>query len=207
MIVPQRDDWKPELAAAVVTGTATAIATAVSGELTVWMTALVTLLASVGGWCAARVITHRDGRSTNTALAVILAVAAVGAVVRSQTQCAPEGVLCFVGGCDAYSVYAQNRYQPLGAAARTEPRRAATQVGSFSPNELVPVDGWVRSQVAYPHNSPPFDSDVWFHLADDSGWVSFAGVRADPTTPAEDPYDPDGGRPAPIPEECSGTFR
>ena len=77
----------------------------------------------------------------------------------------------------------------------------------MAPNKQFAVNGWVRTQAAYPHNSPPFDNDVWFHVADDSGWVSFAGVRADPTTPVEDPFDPEGGRPAPIDEECSGSVR
>lgn len=141
-------------------------------------------------------------------LAIALSAASLASVwIGDDPPCAPEGVLCFVGGCEPFSVYAQNQYTPVGTVIRAEPRRTGREVGSFSPNKLVPVDGWVRTHAAYPHNTPPFDSDVWFHLADDRGWVSFAGVRADPTTPAVDPYDRNGGRPAPTPPECSGTFR
>jgi hypothetical protein len=141
-------------------------------------------------------------------MAAVCAIAAFGVVVTDNDRdCAPNGVACFVGGCESFSVYAQNRYQAYGAQIRSEPRPSATQVGSMAPNKQFAVDGWVRTQAAYPHNSPPFDNDVWFHVADASGWVSFAGVRADPTTPAEDPSNSEGGRPAPIDDECSGSVR
>jgi len=49
---------------------------------------------------------------------------------------------------------------------------------------------------------------VWFHVADNTGWVSLAGVRADPTTPDETGgFSDDGGRPVPADDACSGTLR
>ncbi len=205
---PAQDDYKPALAAALVGGVAAAVGTFVPGELPAWISALVTLFASVAAWALARVITHPPRRAANAVLGTVLALVSVGLVVTGEAAgCAPQGVTCLVGGCEPYSVHVQNRYAPLGAAVRAEPRREGRQVGAHAPNKLLPVDGWVRTQPAYPSNAPPFDSDYWFHLADDSGWVAFAGVRADPTTPATDPSDSDGGTPAPAPPECRGTFR
>lgn len=91
----------------------------------------------------------------------------------------------------------------MGAAARAEPTPTANKVGSFAPNGLIPLDGWVRTRAAYPANTPPWNSDVWFHLADNSGWVTFAAVRADPTVPDPSGFSPDGGRPALTDESCS----
>lgn len=202
------DDYTKELAGALVAGAAAGIATFVSGELAVGISATVTVLASIAGWAVGRLFTHDTQRGANAALAVAVGAAAVVLVaVGARERCAPKGVTCLVGGCDRYSVYSQNRYQPLGAAIRAEPRREGLQVGSAAPNKLLPVDGWVRTAPAYPSNLPPFNGDVWFHLADDSGWVSVAGVRADPTLPAADPADQDAGAPAPTPAECRGTFR
>lgn len=118
----------------------------------------------------------------------------------------PTGVVGFVGGCEPFSVFAQNRWEPHGAARRVAPSRNAKQAGNFDPNQLVPIDGWVRTQPAYPSNTSPWDSDVWFHLADNSGWLSYAGVRADPTEP--DPTgQAGGGRPVPTTQKCSGAIR
>lgn len=142
--------------------------------------------------------------------AVLVMLLSVGLLAFAGFQLrdeAPRGVANLVGGCDAFTVYAQNRYNPVGTAIRAVPLPTARKVASFAANELVAVDGWVRTQPAYPSNSPPFDSDVWFHLADDSGWVSFAGVRADPTSLDPTGFAEDGGRPAPLAEECSGTHR
>jgi hypothetical protein len=119
----------------------------------------------------------------------------------------PRGVAGLVGGCERFTVFAQNRWDPRGAAVRAQPYRESNQVGNYDPNQLIPVNGWVRTRPAYPANTAPWNSDVWFHVADNSGWVAFAGVRADPTD-----YDPtgratDGGRPAPRDPECSGSIR
>ncbi len=88
----------------------------------------------------------------------------------------------FSGGCPAFRVYAQNRWRPVGTAIRISPNALSTQVGSFPPNMVIAVNGWVHGRVGYATNEPPFDSDVWFHLADGAGWVSFAGVRMNPVS-------------------------
>jgi len=141
-------------------------------------------------------------------LAVVAVLIAYG-ISRSPTRedGPPDGVAGLVGGCEKFPLFAQNRWDPLGASGRAEPSATGGKVRSFAPNEIVVVDGWVRSRAPYPANSPPWNSDVWFHLADDSGWVSFAGVRADPTTPDETGgFSPDGGRAAPLDEACSGSI-
>lgn len=112
----------------------------------------------------------------------------------------------FSGGCGGYQLYAQNRWNPVGAAIRSAPDPLARKVGGFSPNEVVPVNGWVRAKVAYPTNPAPWDSDVWFHLADGGGWVSFAGVRGAPSDFDPTGRSPDGGIPAATPASCQGTL-
>jgi len=129
------------------------------------------------------------------------------AQISGSTSSPPKGVVGFVGGCKPFSVHAQNRYTPAGTVVRAAPSRSAAEVGGYAPNELVPINGWVRTQAAYPSNSPPFDSDAWVHVADNSGWVSFAGVRADPTVLDPTGFDPDGGRPVPLDPTCSGSIR
>lgn len=113
----------------------------------------------------------------------------------------------FSGGCMPYLVYAQNRWDPYGAAVRQSPSVTAPKIGGFAPNEVIMVNGWVHAETVYPANTPPFNSDIWFHLANQQGWVSFAGVRGTLTT--QDPTDlaPDGGTPAPTPSTCEGRFR
>ncbi len=199
--------WTAGVVGAAVAGFAAAIGTALSDGLPFWAAAVTTVLASVAGFAGGQVVTRADGRAANAALAVVLVVAAVGVSALALPRCAPHGVTCLIGGCPDFSVYAQNRYEPYGAALRVAPYREADQIGGFDPNQLVPVDGWVRTRAPYPSNPAPFNSDVWFHVADDSGWVSFAGVRADPTDPAPTNFDTDGGRPAPTPDECSGTVQ
>lgn len=118
-----------------------------------------------------------------------------------------EAIVGFVGSCEPFRVVAQNRYNPPGARKLKAPDVLSTQVGSFGPNELIAVDGWVHGAVAYPTNSPPFNSDIWFHLADDSGWVAFAAVRANPTVLDPTGLDPDGGTPAATPSACEGAIQ
>jgi len=113
----------------------------------------------------------------------------------------------FVGGCSPYVLYAQNRWNPYGASVRAEPRVAAAKISSFGPNEVVVVDGWIHSRVASPTNREPFNNDIWFHLANQPGWVSFAGIRGVPTTQDPTGLDPDGGQPAPAPTICEGRIR
>lgn len=208
IVEPADRDYVKEVVAAGVAALAAGIATFAPGELPKWISATVTALAGIVGWTLGRIATHRTHRVVNAVTASVLAALAFVLVILGPREpCAPKGITCLVGGCDRYSVYAQNRYVPLGTAIRAEPRGEGTQVGSSAGNKLLPVDGWVRTAAPYPHNGPPFDSNIWFHLADDSGWVSFAGVRGEPTTPAADPFDDIGGTPAPAPKECNGTFR
>ena len=120
---------------------------------------------------------------------------------------ADEEASALVGGCAPFNLYGQNQFQPYGTNTRAEPSPSAEVVGGFSPNELVTVDGWVRTRTPYPTNTPPWNSDAWFHLANDQGWVPFAAVRAVPTS-----HDPDNGfgpgsDPAPLDEECAGSIR
>jgi hypothetical protein len=116
-------------------------------------------------------------------------------------------VLGFVGGCEAFRLHAQYRWPPFGAVKRAAPSVLAAKVGGFDPNEYVAVNGWVHAEIAYPHNPPPFNNDIWFHVADDSGWVSFGAVRSLPTSPAATNFDEDGGTPAVAPPQCEGAVR
>jgi hypothetical protein len=76
--------------------------------------------------------------------------------------------------------------------------------GFFAANQTVLVDGYVHGRPAYPTNSPPYNSDVWFHLADGSGWVSFASVRAIPTSFDATGQNNDPQDAAPTPAACEG---
>src|SRR4051794_25721992 len=57
-----------------------------------------------------------------------------------------------VGGCAPFSLYAQNEFEPYGTATRASPTPTGDKLGGFAANELIPVDGWVISQPAYPTN-------------------------------------------------------
>jgi len=118
-----------------------------------------------------------------------------------------DGIVGLSGGCDPYRLYAQNRWLPHGASGRAAPSVTATKVRSFGPNEVVTVDGWVHSEIAYPTNSPPWNSDIWFHLDDGTGWVSFAAVRELPTDQDPTLRDPDGGPTPPAPALCQGAIQ
>jgi hypothetical protein len=116
-----------------------------------------------------------------------------------------NGVTSLIGGCGGFQLYAQNRWAPFGAAVRESPSPAARQVAGIPGNGIVYVDGWIHGPVAYPLDSAPWNSDAWFHLADGTGWVSFAGTRAVPTD--QDPTGrADGGIPAPTPPDCEGSI-
>ena len=114
------------------------------------------------------------------------------------------GVIGFEGGCAPFIVYAQNRWLPYGAAIRSAPRITSKQLASRDPNQVIPVDGWVHSQVAYTTNKPPWNTDIWFHLADGAGWVSFAGVRST-VTDQDMTLRADGGPPVPLAATCQGA--
>lgn len=120
----------------------------------------------------------------------------------------PPGVVGMSGGCDAYQVFAQNRWKPIGAVVRAAPNiLSKIESTQYGPNQSIAVNGWVHSRAAYPSNPAPWNSDIWFHLADDSGWVSFAGVRELPTPFDETGLSPDGGPPAATPGNCQGAVQ
>jgi hypothetical protein len=115
-------------------------------------------------------------------------------------------IVGFSGGCAAYQVFAQNRWAPVGTAIREAPNVLSTQIGSFPGNMSISVNGWLHGRVAYPTNVAPYNSDIWFHLADGAGWVSYGGVRAYPI--ALDPTGTaDGGPPAATPAQCYGAVQ
>jgi len=151
------------------------------------------------------------------AFSVFLAVAAAGSapwwwkyVDHPSAQAASSAgsgeIVGMSGGCAPYQIFAQDRWTPVGTAIREQPNVLSTQVGSYVPNKSITVNGWVYGRAAYPTNPPPWNSGIWFHLADGSGWVSFPGVRATPTS-----FDPtghaDGGDPAPTPQDCQGAVQ
>ena len=114
----------------------------------------------------------------------------------------------FHGGCERFVIYGQNNQEPYGSAVRSEPNPGSEKIGSIDPNETVGVDGWVHGGTApYPDNPKPFDSDIYFHVANlingKEGWVSSPGTRGDVTV-----HDPTllDGIPAPTTPECEGTY-
>jgi hypothetical protein len=152
-------------------------------------------------------------KGPDVVISIILAVATASSApfwwqylpfAKKHAPTPASGVIRFTGGCEPYQIFAQNRWQPYGAAVRTEPNVLSKEVGDYSGNHSLSVDGWVHGAVAYPTNTPPWNSDVWFHLADGSGWVGFAGVRAVPTPQDPTGLSPDGGQPAPAPSNCQG---
>lgn len=125
----------------------------------------------------------------------------------SASSSLPPGVLGMSGGCDGFQVYAQGRWDARGAVVRAAPNKEAKIVDRFAVNESMIVNGWVHSRPALPMNTSPWNSDIWFHMSDDSGWVSFPGVRERPVN-----YDPsglskDGGTPAPTLGKCRGAIQ
>lgn len=130
----------------------------------------------------------------------------------------------FVGGCEPFTIYAQNRFDPLGAAARTKPfpdEVFKLQHGypgvdaNGNPFELT-VDGWVDThEPPYRLNPAPFNKGVYYHVVQDAlgisdeldVFVSYAGVRGEPTVPAADPTSTDRGMPAPLDPACEGIFQ
>lgn len=134
--------------------------------------------------------------------AVIGASACAGGDTSNPTK--PKA---FVDGCKTFGIYAQNRWTPIGTSVREEPNVLSMKIEpGFAGNEVIAVDGWVHAKAPYPDNSSPWDSDVWFHLANREGWIGFAAVRGaatepDPTLRAE------GGKLAPTPPECEATYK
>jgi hypothetical protein len=105
--------------------------------------------------------------------------------------------------CSPFQVIAQDRWAPYGTALRAEPELGAQQIGGYTPNTSIKVDGWEDTGVAvYPNNTPSWNSGIWFRVdSKTDGWVSFAGVRGAKTT--TDPTGhADGGKQAPLPSAC-----
>lgn len=119
----------------------------------------------------------------------------------------PVGVSGMSGGCAPFEAIAQNRYPPYGAAIRTQPNAKSTQIASYAGNKPIAVNGWVYGTAEYPTNPPPWNSNIWFHLTDGTGWVSFAAVRAYPMTPDPDGLNPNGGPPVATPKACEGALQ
>lgn len=191
--------------AAWLAGSLTAALTYFSGLLTLPGSAL----AAGSVAAAAAILAELPGRRRQGVLwlALLLALAVSASSFIFLRKSAPPDVAELVGGCKPFVVIAQNRWQPIGVTVRKQPLLAGEEVTRHGGNYHLRVDGWVRTQAPYPSNPSPWNSDKWFHLADNSGWVSFAGVRADPTPYDETGLDPNGGRPAPTSEACSGTVR
>lgn len=100
-------------------------------------------------------------------------------ILLTGSACSGSDGESFTGGCDAFRVYAQNRYAPLGAAVRAEPDVLSEKLEpSFAGNEVIAVDGW----------------------------VNFAAVRAEPTTPDPTGLARDGGAPASTAPDCRGEY-
>ena len=113
-----------------------------------------------------------------------------------------------VGGCPAFNVYAQNQFQPFGTLRWTAPEPTAERSPGFSRERLAQFTGWVKAQSPYAGgNTPPWDADVWFHLADGSGWVTFVGARAAATVPDPESGFGPGSDPVPLDPTCQGTYR
>jgi hypothetical protein len=149
-------------------------------------------------------------------VAVFLAVAAatgppwwfkhVGLESSAAGQHPGAAVVGMSGGCTPFQVFAQGRWRPVGTAIRATPNVLSAQMGSFPANMSISVNGWVNGRPAYPTNTAPWDSGVWFHLTDGAGWVSFPGIRAIPVK-----FDPTGlatgGPPAPTSANCEGAVQ
>ena len=177
-------------------------------------TALAVVTCGVALLAGIRLITARLRGALRVGLLVLLIGFAALAVVligpdRVKSWASPPSsdVTAMTGGCAPFQVFAQNRWQPYGARQLAGPNLQSRVIGPVAPNKTIYVNGWVHGPVAYPLNSPPWNSDIYFHLADNTGWVTFAGVRAVPTD--EDPtgHSPDGGLPAAALAACEGAIQ
>lgn len=191
------------LGAAAVSAVVAGVAAGISESLATTGKIAVTASATLAGSLISFMVVDRRAMPVVAALLAVSIGGGLGAVSRYRVTPDQTGVIRFVGGCAAFRVFAQNRWYPYGAAVRTAPLITAKQIASRDPNQSLSVNGWVHSDVAYPTNRPPWNSDVWYHLADGAGWVSFAGVRATPVTRDPSGLGP-GGPPPPIDPHCQG---
>lgn len=138
-------------------------------------------------------------------VAGVVLVAGIGLTACSTERVSSEAG--FSGGCAKFRVYAQNRWDPLGAGIWPIPNVLSKQLGAYNGDDIIAVNGWFHyGQIVYPHNEAPYDSNIWYHLADRSGYVDYAGVRGEPTAPDVSGLGY-GGVPAPLPRNCEGTYK
>lgn len=130
-----------------------------------------------------------------------------GARVSAEAPSNPIGVSGMSGGCKPFEAIAQNSYPPYGAAIRAQPNAQSTQITSYAGNKPISVNGWVYGTAEYPTNPPPWNSNIWFHLTDGTGWVSLAAVRAYPMTQDPNGLNPDGGPPVATSKACEGAVQ
>lgn len=140
-------------------------------------------------------------------MVIALSAPGLAALATPSTESGVKNIVGLSGGCVSYYVYGQNRWAPYGAAIRAAPNREARQLGAVAGNKLVYVNGWVQTESAQPSNYPPWNSNIWFHLTDNSGWISYPGTRAVPTPQDPSGQDSNGGTPAPTPAACEGATR
>ena len=81
----------------------------------------------------------------------------------------------------------------------------AAAVSTLPPDDSIAVDGWAYGKAATATTGVTLsETMIWFHVADDSGWVSFTTVRDYPTEP-----DPSGADPPQVhaiaSAECEGS--
>jgi hypothetical protein len=151
-----------------------------AGILTVAVALVTLIVASVPVWAQFRGVTEELGRFV-------------------------AGVNQFSGGCDSFSLIVQNQWQPYGSVVRVAPNTLARGVSNLAGNQTVKVDGWVHGQAAYPTNPMPWNSDAWFHLADGTGWVPYAGLRTAPTAEESGQPRADGTAAPPLSPKCLGV--
>lgn len=196
------------VAAALLTGGLAGAATFSQPYLTPVGNALITACAAVAGaMLVYGLYPSHIRRAAATVITVAVIVAGITWHALRLSDPVPQGVAGLIGGCTRFNLFAQNRYPPLGARVMETPLPAARKVGGRAGNEIVTVDGWARTRAPYPTNTAPWNSDIWFHLADQSGWVSFAGLRSEPSSPDMNGHDPYGGEPAGLDRGCEGTVR
>jgi hypothetical protein len=154
----------------------------------------------------------KTSRDTKIGIAAAVIIAVVGAGSAPwwwpwKHTDTPIETVGMSGGCAPFQVFAQNRWAPVGTAIRLAPNVQSAQNGSFPGNMSISVNGWVISRPAYPTNTAPWDSGVWYHLTDGAGWVSFPGVRNNPVAFDPTGLSSDGGTPAPILAKCQGAIQ
>jgi hypothetical protein len=101
-----------------------------------------------------------------------------------------SAIVGFSGGCATHQIFAEKRGSN-GTVIRAGPNPMATQIARLPANMSIAVNGWAYGKAAPKTEGVSLpDRMIWFHLADDSGWVSFTTVHVYPTG-----YDPTGEDP------------